>query len=274
MFSIKSKLTCFGGPIMVKSLTTNDEVDIYDAIFKRRSIRKYDDDPLDEKILNDISDHINKLKPLHEDIKIDIKIVTGDDIKLRGMKRASHYLAVFTEEKEGYLVNIGFMLQQMDLLFSASGIGSCWQGIPTPKNNVIESSNLKFIILIAFGKPSEPLYRKDISKFKRKSIQEITDIKDEDSLLEAARLAPSAINHQPWFFTGNSNIVHACSNKPNFLKAVLVNKYIPIDVGIAIYHLKVSAEHYNKNIEILPCENINPPKNRICYATLKLENRI
>ena len=257
---------------MVKSLTSNNEIDIYDAIFKRRSIRKYDNNPLDEIILNEISEHINKLKPLHDDIKVDIKIVNGDDIKLRGMKRAPHYLAVFSEEKEGYLVNVGFMLQQLDLLFSASGIGSCWQGIPTPKNNVKERFNLKFIILIAFGKPSEPLYRDDISNFKRKSLEDITDIKNENNLLEAVRLAPSAINHQPWFFTGNSNTIHACSNKPNFLKAVLVNKYIPIDIGIAIYHLKVSAEHFNKNVEILPCENVNLPKNRICYATLMLEN--
>nr|WP_243687870.1 nitroreductase family protein [Methanobacterium formicicum] len=28
---------------------------------------------------------------------------------------------------------MGFLLQQMDLFFSAHGLGSCWQGIPQPK---------------------------------------------------------------------------------------------------------------------------------------------
>jgi nitroreductase len=254
---------------MVKSLTSEIKVNIYDIIFKRKSIRKYDNSPLDEDILKRISEELNNLIPLHKDIKTDIKIISGDDIKLRSMKRAPHYLAIFSEKKEGYLTNVGFMLQQMDLLFSASGIGSCWQGIPTPKGHVLKSSDLNFIILIAFGIPTEPLYREDISEFKRKSLENITDIEDVNELLEPVRLAPSAINSQPWFFTGTKDMIHACSNTPNFLKGLLVNKYIPIDVGIAIYHLNVSAEHFKKTTEIMFNKNENVPKGCNYYATLK-----
>jgi nitroreductase len=253
---------------MVKSLTSDVEVDIYDVIFKRRSIRKFDASPLDEEVLDRIAVELNNLNPLYEDIKTDVKIISGDDVKLRSMRRAPHYLAIFSENKEGYLTNVGFMLQQMDLLFAASGIGSCWQGIPTPKGDVIKSSDLKFIILIAFGMPTEPLYREDTSEFKRKSLENITDIMDADDLLEPVRLAPSAINSQPWFFTGSKDMIRACSNKPNFLKAVFVNKYIPIDVGIAIYHLKVSAEHFKKTTEIIFNKNENTPKGCNYLATV------
>ena len=259
---------------MVKSLTSEVEVDIYDVIFKRKSIRKYDKSTLDEKVLNRISEEINNLIPLYEDIKTDIKIISGDDVKLRSMKQAPHYLAIFSENKEGYLMNLGFMLQQMDLLFSASGIGSCWQGIPTPKSNVIKSSELKFIILIAFGMPTEPLYREDTSEFKRKSLEKITDIEDANELLEPVRLAPSAINSQPWYFTGTKDMIHACSNKPNFLKAVFVNKYIAIDVGIALYHLKVSAEHLKKTVQIIFNKDENTPKGCNYLATLKLKENL
>jgi nitroreductase len=164
------------------------------------------------------------------------------------------------------------MLQQVDLLFSASGIGSCWQGIPSPKGNVLKSSDLDFIILIAFGIPAEPLYRDDTSQFKRKSLENITDIVDAKELLEPVRLAPSAINSQPWFFTGTKDIIHACSNKPNFLKAILVNKYISIDAGIAIYHLKVSAEHFKKTITITFNKDKTIPKGLNYLATLKLDS--
>jgi nitroreductase len=160
----------------------------------------------------------------------------------------------------------------MDLLFSASGIGSCWQGIPSPKSHVIKSSDLKFIILIAFGMPTEILYRSDTSEFKRKPLENITDIEDAKELLEPVRLAPSAINSQPWFFTGTKDIIHACSNKPNFLKAMLVNKYISIDVGIAIYHLKVSAEHFKKTITITFNKDETVPKGLNYIATLKLDS--
>lgn len=257
---------------MVKSLTSKVKVDIYDVIFKRKSIRKYDNSPLDEGVLNRISEELNNLTPLYDDIKTDVKIISGDDVKLRSMKQAPHYLAIFSENKESYLTNLGFMLQQMDLLFSASGIGSCWQGIPSPKGHVLKSSDLNFIILIAFGMPTEPLHREDTSEFKRKSLENITDIEDADELLEPVRLAPSAINSQPWFFTGTKDMILAYSNKPNFLKAVFVNKYIPIDVGIAIYHLKVSAEHFKKTTKIVFNKNETTPKGCNYYATLKLDS--
>ena len=39
---------------MAISLTSKKEVNIYDVIFKRKSIRKYDNSPLDNNILNRI----------------------------------------------------------------------------------------------------------------------------------------------------------------------------------------------------------------------------
>ena len=229
--------------------------------------------PLDKDTLQEISAYINDLNPLYKDIKIDIKIISTDDVNRRMMKKAPHYLAVFSEKKEGYLTNVGFMLQQMDLIFSAMGIGSCWQGIPIPTKEVLNSSDLKFIILMAFGKPSEPLYRENTSEFKRNPLEKITSIKDMDELLEPVRLAPSATNSQPWFFKGKNNIIKAYSVKPNFLKAIVVNKYIPIDMGIALYHLNVSAEHFDKATKIFfdEMEIKNSPKGYNYIATLNLE---
>jgi nitroreductase len=255
-------------------VTFKDDIDLYPVIFKRKSIRNYDIDPLAENILKEISEQINNLVPLYKDIKTEVKIISSDDVNRRMMKKAPHYLAVFSEEKEGYLTNVGFMLQHMDLLFSANGVGSCWQGIPMPKGYVLKGSDLKFIILIAFGKPSVPLYRESTSEFKRKDLKKISDIEGLDELLESARLAPSATNSQPWFFKGDESFIHAYSIKPNFLKAILVNKYIPIDIGIAVYHLKVAAEHFGKTTEILfdKMKEENSPKGYNYIATLKFNN--
>jgi nitroreductase len=247
--------------------------DIYKAIFKRKSIRRYDLTPLDDDILKQISLHIDDLQPLYKDINIEIQIISTDDVNRRMMKKAPHYLAVFSEKKEGYLTNVGFMLQQMDLIFSTMGIGSCWQGIPIPTKEVLNSSDLKFIILMAFGKSSEPLYRENTSEFKRNPLKKITNIKDMDELLEPVRLAPSATNSQTWFFKGNNNIIKAYSVKPNFLKAIVVNKYIPIDMGIALYHLKVAAEKSGNKTKIFFDEKEvkNSLKGYNYIATLTLE---
>ncbi|MBI5679624.1 MAG: nitroreductase [Methanobacterium sp.] len=228
-----------------------EDNDLYQVIFKRKSIRKYDLTPLDEDRLKEISDHLQTLEPLHKDIKIEFKILSPDLVKRRMMRKAPHYIAVFSEPKDGYLNNVGFMLQQMDLFFSANGLGSCWYGIPQLKKEGLKSSNLEFIMLMSFGNPQESLHRTNISEFKRKSLQEISDIEGADEILEAARLAPSAGNGQPWFFTGDKNAIHAYSIKPGFVRGLLTKKYPPIDVGISLYHLKLAAEHFGRGTEIV-----------------------
>ncbi len=252
-----------------------EETELYSAIFQRKSIRTFDLMPLDDDTLTEISKYLNALKPMRDDIKTELKIVSSDKVKRRMMKEAPHYIAVFSEAKESYLTNIGFMLQPVDLFLSANGLGSCWQGIPAPTNKLLNSSNLKFVIFIAFGKPKDPgsLHRSSISEFKRKPLSEITDITGADELLEVARIAPSATNSQPWFFTGSAGMIHAYSIKPNFIKALMVKKYIPIDVGIAICHLKIAAEHFNKKAEVVTDETakINLPRGYEYVASLKME---
>lgn len=228
-----------------------EKTDLYETIFKRKSIRNYDSTPLDQNTLTEISDHFQTLKPMYDDIKVELKIISSDEVKRRIMKKAPHYLAVFSETKEEYSTNVGFMLQQMDLFLSANGLGSCWQGIPKPKKEVLESSNLEFIILIAFGKPTGSLHRSSVSEFKRKPLQEISNVKGADELMEAVRLAPSAGNSQPWLFTGDENIIHAYSVKPGFIRGLLTKKYIPLGVGIAFCHLKLAAEHFGKKTKIV-----------------------
>ena len=231
-----------------------EKKDIYGTIYKRKSIRRYDLNPLNSEIINDIKDEIGNLKPLIPDIKTDIKIISSEDVKTRMMKKAPHYIAVFSEEKEGYLTNVGYMLQQMDLLLSSNGIGTCWQGIPTIKDNVMNSSDQKFIILIAFGMADEPLHRDDVKEFKRKDLEKITDIPATEKnmeIFEAARLAPSATNSQAWFLSGNSTSIDVYSVKPNFIRSLVAKKYVPIDAGILICHIVVAAEHLQKNPEII-----------------------
>jgi hypothetical protein len=57
-------------------------------------------------------------------IETELKILSSGDVKRMMMKKAPHYIAVFSQAKEGYLTNVG-LLQQMDLYFSANSLGSC-----------------------------------------------------------------------------------------------------------------------------------------------------
>ncbi|HHW16867.1 MAG TPA: nitroreductase [Methanothermobacter sp.] len=228
--------------------------DLYPFIFKRKSIRRYKG-PIKGRQLKKVHDLLDSLEPLTNGIGTEFQIISNDDVKTFIQRPAPYYIAAFSEKNKRAKVNVGFMLQQMDLRLSSMGIGSCWQGIPKLKSHV--KSQLEFIILLAFGEPAEPLHRKH-AEFKRKSLYEITDIKGMDRILEAVRLAPSAANNQPWFLKGEENMIHVYQKIPNILKVGFIGRWNPIDMGIALAHLKITLEHYGykPKFEIYK----NPPK--------------
>ena len=198
-----------------------------EIIRKRKSIRKYDLTPLDDTALKSVQDKIKELIPLFPDIKYSIEIIK----KTKGLFniKALHYLVLNSEDKEGSYENIGFIGQQMDLFFSETGLGSCWLGASKPDDK--KNADIKCIACISFGKPAEPLYRTHF-EFKRKPLAKISEGADER--LEAARLAPSGMNMQNWFFITNGKNIH-CYKKRSLLG--FMDKLAGIDIGIAIYHI-------------------------------------
>ncbi len=250
-----------------------NETALYDAIFKRKSIRDYDQTPIDSNRLEEISRNLQSLKPLLADIKTEFKIISPNQVTRKINNNAPHYIAAFSEAKDAYKINMGFMLQQMDLYFSTTGLGSCWLGIPQPTKEVKESSNLEFIALMSFGNPKETLHRTSASEFHRKPLSDITNIEGANDLLEAARLAPSAVNLQNWYFTGNKNTIHAYSSKAGFLRSMVGGGHFPVNMGIALYHLKLATEHFGMKNKFIfdPSKDKSPPKNLEYVATLEIE---
>ncbi|MCL2841236.1 MAG: nitroreductase [Defluviitaleaceae bacterium] len=222
-----------------------------EIIRKRKSVRKYDFTPLDTTILKNIQSQIENVKPLYPDIPYSIEIVN----KTKGMfnVKAPHYLIFGSEEKEGASENIGFIGQQLDLFLAASGIGTCWLGAAKPEEK--EVSTLPHVICMSFGKPTEPLYR-ELSQFKRKPLSTISE--GSDPRLEAARLAPSGVNAQNWYFIAENGKIHCYRKKPNPLLGFWLNKMSFIDLGIALCHIAEESENFQFQKEA------NAPKRKGC----------
>jgi hypothetical protein len=233
-----------------------DEERLYETIFKRKSIRKYESAPLDQGIMETVHSQIASLKPLIAGIRTEIRMLRSEEVKGMFKADAPHYLAIYSEEKEGFAANAGFMLQQLDLFFSASGIGCCWLGGSKPTKKVEPLAGLEYVIILAFGKPAEPLQRNSVSEFKRKALSEISDIKGSDELLEPVRIAPSGINNQSWYYRGDANRIDAY-----YAKSMITDQMNQINVGIGLCHLWLSATHLKKGIEFvleLPGEDRTP----------------
>lgn len=215
-------------------------MNLEDTIYKRQSIRSYDDAPLDNQTLDEIRDFIDNAKELNPNIKWSYEILPTENISTMMRWKAPHYIAIFSEEKENYYQNIGFIFQQVDLFLQSKGIGACWIGMGSPKNYENPNKDQKFIIIIAIGKPKSNLYR-EISQFRRKSLDEISDNADEK--LVPAQFAPSASNTQPWYFTHNDDGSYDLYRvKLGRLRNRFYKKWNQIDTGIALAHLYVANE--------------------------------
>ena len=208
-----------------------------EIIRKRKSVRKYDTMPVDSTTMEKVHELIKSVKPLYPEIRYSIEIVN----KTKGMFniKAPQYLVFGSEEKDGMYENIGFIGQQLDLRFSEIGIGTCWLGASKPGEK--ESSTLPHVICMAFGKPAKSLHRQP-SEFKRKPLSVISE--GSDKRLEAARLAPSGINAQNWYFVAIDGKIHCYRKKSNPLLGFIFNNMGSIDVGIAICHIAEESENF------------------------------
>ena len=215
-----------------------------EMICRRKSCRSFTGTPVDGEMIEKILSF--EPKPLYPQIKVRMDIVGKDKVKCICPWTTPQLITVYSEETEGYPENIGFLFQQLDLYLQTLGLGVCWLGLGrmNPKN-APEAEGMKFVIMLAFGHPKGLQLRQDGKEFKRKSMEKITD--KADPRLEPARLAPSAVNSQPWYFTheGDTIRVH-CSKKGSRL-----------DAGIALAHLYAANEETfrffrEENVPLLP----------------------
>lgn len=228
---------------------------LYDSIFKRKSTRKYLPDVLSEDQLSSIMEFVKGMKSLHPHIKTCIDLVDSSGTKGIVSAKSPHYLLLYSERKEGYLPNAGFLLQQADLYLSSLGLGSCWLG--AAKTKAPAKDGLDYVIMLAFGTPADNPHRNSISEFKRKPLNEISV--GSDDRLEAVRLAPSANNSQTWYFICNNDCIQMYRKKQNIIKAAMYNSMNQIDMGIALCHLWLASEKQGRPFWFKTEEKDLPP---------------
>ena len=217
---------------------------LYDMIDKRKSIRRYDAKrPLSALELAEIEAQLERLEPLCPEIPVRFRIVKrGDTNCLWG----EYCLLLYSEEREGYLANAGYLLEQLDLWFAARDIGACWYGMGRTEEKKLEG--LSFVIMMAFGRCREDAFRKSVREAKRKPLSAVYTGTPEPAVkraLDAAHYAPSACNSQPWHVAcGERKLtVSQQSGFKNPLLRNLAGYMNRIDMGIFFCFLELALEH-------------------------------
>lgn len=216
-------------------------MELKEMIYKRKSVRSYTGEPVDDATIEKIKSFAAGIKPLYPDIKVSSEIVGKESVKCILPWITPQLVAIFSEIKEGYLENVGFIFQQLDLYIQSLGLGVCWLGMGRlSEQDAVESKdeNMQFVILLAFGHPKGAALRSGITEFRRKKLSEISDRQDER--LEAARLAPSSVNSQPWYFTHEEDTIHVYCALQGFFMAKTLSNMNRIDMGIALAHMYIA----------------------------------
>lgn len=209
-------------------------MELYSSIFTRKSTRNFKATPLSKELLNEMEAMLAGLRPLLPGAEITYQLVGPEGVKGLGVPKAPHYLLIYGKEQPLRDACAGFMFQYVDLFLFSKGYAARWLGMLKPK-----ADNQDYIIGLAFGEPAEPSSR-TATEFERKTLKDISEGKD--ARLEAARLAPSGLNGQPWYFIVNNGAIFVYRQKKIKGLPGMIYKLTELDVGIALCHLAVASE--------------------------------
>lgn len=214
---------------------------LYETIYARRQARKYDKTPLPDQTLADIEKFIAGIDQI-PGLIAQFEIVGSE--KVTGGS-APHYIISSCDDNAASYANVGYALQKLDLHIQSLGLGCGWFAGVSPKDN-----RKRHCISLAFGATDIPM-RQSPGDFKRLPIHEISPL--DNSVAQAVRLAPSAMNSQPWKLEFADGKVTVQDFGRGLMRVILKNKLNKIDIGIAARHAALALEYEGKKItNIIP----------------------
>lgn len=214
--------------------------DISEAIKVRHSVRDYTDKPIeDEKIkaLTDLVNDINAKTGLHIQLAFnEPNGFSGVMAKYGSFDGVKNYIVMAGPDNMDR--EIGYFGEKVVLYAQTLGLNTCWVALTYNKRKAVYSLNdgEKLYVVISLG------YGVNGGKTRRsKSPEEVSDVTESSPRwykdgIDAALLAPTAINQQKFRFTLDGDKVTAKAGS---------GFYTEMDLGIAEYHFDTASGRNN-----------------------------
>lgn len=218
-----------------------------EAIKARHAVRKYTDKPIEAAKIAQLRAVIEKLNTesgLHIQLVLDEpKAFSSGVLKYGAISGVKNYFAMVGKKGKEAEEKVGYYGEQLVLIAQTLGLNTCWVGLTFKEIDevisVSEGEEVHCVIALGYGvdngkqhplKPIEKYYEADGEVpgwFK--------------AGMEAALLAPTAMNQQKFKFTlKEGNKVKA---EPTF--SLAGKTYLNYDLGIVKYHFEVAAGKEN-----------------------------
>jgi nitroreductase len=247
---------------------------ITELVKTRTSIRTYDNTSINKEILNKLNEFITDIKGTFK-AKVRFKIINSKE-EINGgklgtygiIKGATTYIGVAVEEGYMDLEELGYEMEALILYATSLGLGTCWIAGTFKKSEFSKLMDIKkneiFAAISPIGYRADKKSflekiikfqgrsgrRKDWSElFKLKNFTEPIPINKELGIIEEAlenvRLAPSAINKQPWRIIKDENKFHFYKEEKysSYSKDTGIDNH-RIDMGIAMCHFELTCKEH------------------------------
>ena len=211
-------------------------MDLLEAMAARHSVRRYLDKPIEQEKINEL---LAQMRKGNEEAGLHFQLVLNEPEafkgplahygSFRGVK--NYFVAVGPEDRDEA---IGYYGEKLVLLAQSLGLNTCWVALTFRKSKVpakiAAGEKLYVVIALGYGETQgTPHKNKDIEKhlqtgglapyWFRKAV-------------EAAMMAPTAVNQQKFRFTLDGDRVWADAPK---------GKLTALDLGIVKYHFELGA---------------------------------
>lgn len=236
---------------------------LLEAIQARHSVRAYKDQPLAEDVVKVLEDEIVRL---NREGQLHIQLITNEPKAFQGtlakygkFRNANNYLVMAGKKADDLDERIGYYGEHLVLLAQTLGLNTCWVGLSyskVPGTYVLgEDEKIACYIAIGYGETQGVSH-------KIKTIEQVSNASDSTPSwfkkgVEAALLAPTAVNQQKFFFHYVSKASHSAERSFEYVgekdgrhqvhakKGFSLVGYTQMDLGIVKYHFEVGAGKEN-----------------------------
>lgn len=233
----------------------------HDALSRRRSIRQYSSKPVEADRLEAVRRVCAEFRPFQSARAV---LVTDppEDV-FRGIpggygkiKDATSLVAfVGNMQSPDVQEAVGYTGEGVILEATALGLATCWVGgFFWPKRaaamaKVAPNERVLAVTPVGYAKEGSSLEERAMSQFgrnwQRRPLSDLVSGLEADdwpawmrAALEAARLAPSAMNRQPWRFQVDRGYITVSADSMGNLTKVVSKR---LDCGIAMLHIEIGA---------------------------------
>ena len=212
-------------------------MDPIEIMKQRHSVRQYLDKPIPEKIRTQLDSYVAEL---NKESQLNIQIIYDEPNCFNSFMAhygkfsgVSNYIAIVGKKEKDLEEKAGYYGEKLVLKAQELGLNTCWVALTHGKSRSVINADEKEVIIISLGYGAN-----GGNPHKSKRITDLSDLKDNDPEwfkrgVEAALLAPTAINQQKFYIARNGNKVSIS------VRGIGTNTRI--DLGIVRCHFELGA---------------------------------